>query len=489
MPVGTSDGKQYESQFQYTAGIDEQLNVADKHGGDRTRGVDPPRDPLAPLFNPMMRMESDIPDAGILTNKTNPDLIMQPNKFRELPDMGTHTIDQEFMRGPNAGNPRGQDVPPRANTPKERLSFVPDTSEGQGGWPRVSTGYQEYFDLKKLKAAPEGAPESDYIVREHGSESLGKVLKSQTQEYEGKHGLDMLDKIGALIQGKEKEWDAWLENAPQSTNIQDRREGQTNGQVLREMFNDFFTINRSGDDSALADQLGAKDIGVGRSIQSKATERQGIMNTSPIPQMSGLTAEIDKQAGGFQSGPAGTGKKIDLKKTASDTDVSGTHPTHTFKFKNAEGKKGELQVSEHEDGRVLYVDWVGKAGKEPYSTGPNSFGKADMRDMMQQLKKEFPEAEIIGGHRVSGARDKAGAVGGTYMPLKSGYDKELLKELRDKAAERLTRDQQILREPSLIESRQSVPRTDYIPHYPSGYTQEDIRRMEQLQAANRRVTR
>ncbi len=41
--------------------------------------------------------------------------------------------------------------------------------------------------------------------------------------------------------------------------------------------------------------------------------------------------------------------------------------------------------------------------------GPRDFGPSLMRDLLRQLKAEFPNAESITGHRVSGAREKAGS--------------------------------------------------------------------------------
>jgi len=46
------------------------------------KGSPPPAqatDPLAPLFDPMLRMESDIPNAGILQKQNPPFLKMQPH--------------------------------------------------------------------------------------------------------------------------------------------------------------------------------------------------------------------------------------------------------------------------------------------------------------------------------------------------------------------------------------------------------------------------
>ncbi len=67
-------------------------------------------------------------------------------------------------------------------------------------------------------------------------------------------------------------------------------------------------------------------------------------------------------------------------------------------------KVGHLELSSYEGGQKLYVDVVqGLNG-----LGPRDFGPALMKDLLWQIKVEYPEAKQIGGFRVSGAREKAG---------------------------------------------------------------------------------
>jgi hypothetical protein len=77
-----------------------------------------------------------------------------------------------------------------------------------------------------------------------------------------------------------------------------------------------------------------------------------------------------------------------------------------FRMLDQDGNKvGHLEITAHNGGKDLYVDNVIGLG----GLGPRDFGPALMRDLLRQLKQEYPEAETIGGFRVSGAREKAGS--------------------------------------------------------------------------------
>lgn len=81
---------------------------------------------------------------------------------------------------------------------------------------------------------------------------------------------------------------------------------------------------------------------------------------------------------------------------------------HDFDLKDETGRTiGAVNISAQEGGKQLYIDSI--AGVN--GLGPRDFGPSLMRDLLRQLKEQFPEAETITGHRVSGARDKAGSFG------------------------------------------------------------------------------
>lgn len=78
---------------------------------------------------------------------------------------------------------------------------------------------------------------------------------------------------------------------------------------------------------------------------------------------------------------------------------------HDFHLMDQEGNVvGALNISELAKGKQLYVDGITGVN----GLGPRDFGPALMRDLLRQLKAEFPNATEILGHRVSGARERAG---------------------------------------------------------------------------------
>jgi hypothetical protein len=78
---------------------------------------------------------------------------------------------------------------------------------------------------------------------------------------------------------------------------------------------------------------------------------------------------------------------------------------HDFNMLDEKGNTiGALNISEQKGGKQLYVDNITGVN----GLGPRDFGPALMRDLLRQIKAEFPNAESISGHRVSGARERAG---------------------------------------------------------------------------------
>lgn len=81
---------------------------------------------------------------------------------------------------------------------------------------------------------------------------------------------------------------------------------------------------------------------------------------------------------------------------------------HDFDMLDETGKTvGSLNLSEQRGGKQLYVEMI-QGGGNAKMYDPNFFGPSLMRDLLRQIKQEFPNAETITGHRVSGARERAG---------------------------------------------------------------------------------
>lgn len=90
---------------------------------------------------------------------------------------------------------------------------------------------------------------------------------------------------------------------------------------------------------------------------------------------------------------------------------------HDFRFLDENGKTvGSLSLTEYKGGEDVHVDMIMGLG-----VGPTEFGPALMRDLLRQIKAEFPNAKRLGGYRVSGAREKAGMFDEAWIKL-SEYD-------------------------------------------------------------------
>ena len=103
-------------------------------------------------------------------------------------------------------------------------------------------------------------------------------------------------------------------------------------------------------------------------------------------------------------------RKLALQRTAAKegSKFGPEQGLHDFDLLDEKGQKvGSVNISEQQGGKQLYIDMIqgGKAGGKLYD--PNFFGPALVRDLLRQLRQEFPNAETITGHRVSGAREKA----------------------------------------------------------------------------------
>lgn len=94
---------------------------------------------------------------------------------------------------------------------------------------------------------------------------------------------------------------------------------------------------------------------------------------------------------------------------------------HDFSIDNENGDHiGTVNISTQKGGKQLYIDLITGIN----GLGPRDFGPSLMRDLLRQLKAEFPEAESITGHRASGARwnDKTtkplvGSPADRFMPV------------------------------------------------------------------------
>jgi len=95
---------------------------------------------------------------------------------------------------------------------------------------------------------------------------------------------------------------------------------------------------------------------------------------------------------------------------------------HDFNLLDETGKTiGSLNLSVQKDGRQIYIEMI-QAGATEKMYDPNFLGPGVIRDLGRQIKAEFPKAfgpDGLGitGHRVSGAREKAGVEMTAPMPV------------------------------------------------------------------------
>jgi hypothetical protein len=96
-----------------------------------------------------------------------------------------------------------------------------------------------------------------------------------------------------------------------------------------------------------------------------------------------------------------------------------------FMFKMIAGDKIQPLDITQVNPKKLWVSMVGSN----YVSGPNTFGVRELRDILEQLKVKFPEAEELSGFRVSGVRGNFGKSANATIKLNDPSklsDKEIL---------------------------------------------------------------
>ncbi len=82
--------------------------------------------------------------------------------------------------------------------------------------------------------------------------------------------------------------------------------------------------------------------------------------------------------------------------------TAGSFVANQFKIKQGEKHIGNLNTEINlKDRRHVEINNVESL------TGPHSFGPKHVKNLLVEIKKQFPRAETIGGARISGARLKA----------------------------------------------------------------------------------
>ena len=124
-------------------------------------------------------------------------------------------------------------------------------------------------------------------------------------------------------------------------------------------------------------------------------------------------------------------RKLQLQRMLQEQSTGQFGPEqgfHDFNLLDERGNvAGYINISEQAGGKDLYVDMISGVN----GLGPRDFGPALMRDIKKQLKAEFPTAEWLVGHRVSGMREKMGTEMGPTSTVRVKLDRATDAEMRD----------------------------------------------------------
>jgi hypothetical protein len=157
----------------------------------------------------------------------------------------------------------------------------------------------------------------------------------------------------------------------------------------------------------LHDDIRVRDDGLTKNETQIEAEPKTVIN-EPHTQVRG--------AAGLEPMFAVGDRRLTLQKKTEAEAKKTDSRTEQFRIHDENGKKvGFLDVVPSPDGKKVYVENVG--GFEHLGFGPNSFGPSLTRSLLRQLKEAYPNMEEIGGFRISGAREKAGATGAATMKV------------------------------------------------------------------------
>jgi hypothetical protein len=135
--------------------------------------------------------------------------------------------------------------------------------------------------------------------------------------------------------------------------------------------------------------------------EAKAAQPEGAVEPTPYPDPEPST----RAASALEPMLSVGDRKLKLERL-HDRDGTKWGPEqgfHDFHLMDEKGNPvGYLNISEQKGGKDLYVDMINGVN----GLGPRDFGPRLMLDLKRQLKAEFPNAERLGGHRVTGMREK-----------------------------------------------------------------------------------
>lgn len=75
---------------------------------------------------------------------------------------------------------------------------------------------------------------------------------------------------------------------------------------------------------------------------------------------------------------------------------------HSYAIQNEKGQNVGPMLINAKDPKHLYIEWMGRG--HDLESGANTLGPAEVRSLLQSVKKQYPNALTISGYRASGAR-------------------------------------------------------------------------------------
>lgn len=155
-----------------------------------------------------------------------------------------------------------------------------------------------------------------------------------------------------------------------------------------------------------------------QAIHRKLTERGLLFEDNGVryvtPQKEAKAVEDMRRAAGMTPS---AGRKVTLERAESTPGVpppefqDGPERQHKFNIKNEKGDTvADIILVEEDGGKRLFVDDIASVTPsghaKPIEEAANTLGPRAMRDVLEQIKEQFPNAEVLEGMRVSGAREK-----------------------------------------------------------------------------------
>lgn len=264
-------------------------------------------------------------------------------------------------------------------------------------------GLQAKDDIKLLEEALSAAQKS--ATRERASELLGNFIRLRTGERE--IGLSA-EAVERLYEGKTPEaGDNILGWVPEIAEKFDA--ARLTGEDLKIPIADWLAKVDPEVAKALSEDIRVRDRGM-TVAETKTPEGaeplpDKTVAQDPVQQIRGMAGLEPKEMAGDRF--------VRLERVQRDPNKpmqpweQGMHDVNIYN--EYDEPVGTINISEQAGGKDLYVEMIraGSAARKFYQ--PNYLGPRLIIDIRRQLKNMFPNAERVGGHRVTGAREAAGS--------------------------------------------------------------------------------